>query len=91
VRKLSNRKTSLALVVLGAITALACVSAIGAVTTLVVMAANSETDAGTARDRECAVVAWRSGEIHCFRSAVAGSGKPGRGDLAVVTQAGSAR
>lgn len=88
---LPNRTTPLALLVLGAITALACVSAIGAVTTLVVLAANPEPEAMVTHDRDCAVVAWKSGEVHCFRGGFAGTDKPGRGDLAVVTQAGSAR
>ena len=90
-RNLTNRTTSLALLALGAITALACVSAIGAATTLIVMATNQEPDALVPHERECAVVAWKSGEIHCFRGDFAGSGKPGRGDLAVVTQVASAR
>ena len=66
-------------------------SAIGAATTLVVIAMNGEPEAMVSYDRDCAVVAWKSGEIHCFRSDFAGSGKPGRGDLAVVTQVASAR
>ncbi len=84
-----NRISSLALMALAAMAALACVSAIGAVTTLVVMATNAESM--VPHDRECAVVAWKSGEVHCLRGNFAGTDKPQRGDLAVVTQAGSAR
>jgi hypothetical protein len=56
--------------VLGAIAVLACVSAIGAATTLVVMAVNDPEPARAVvrYDRECAVVAWKSGSIHCFRN-----------------------
>jgi len=89
VRNLQNRITSLALMALGAITALACVSAIGAVTTLVVMAMGTEPEAVRPHDRDCAVVAWKSGEVHCFRGVFAGADRSERGDLAVVTQAGS--
>ena len=70
VGNLPNRTTSLALMALAAVAALACVSAIGAATTLVVMAVNdSEPAQPVARyDRECSVVAWKSGSIHCFRT-----------------------
>ena len=77
--------------VVGAIMALACLSAIGAVTTLVVMAASTGPEAVAAHDRECAVVAWKAGEFHCFRSVFAGTEKPERSDLAVVAQASSGR
>ena len=90
-RNLTNRTTSLALLALGAITALACVSAIGAATTLVVLAANGEPEALPTHERECALVAWKSGEVHCFRGAFAANDIPSRGDLAVVTQAAFAR
>jgi len=90
-RRLSKRNTSLALIALGAITALACVSAIGAATTLVVMAMSPEAEVVVPYDRDCSVVAWKSGEIHCFRGGLAANDRPSRGDLAVVTQAGFAR
>lgn len=87
--KLANRTTSLALLVIGALTAMTCVSAIGAVTTLVVMATNAE-EALVPHDRDCAVVAWKSGEVHCFRGVFAGTGRAQIGELAVVTPAGAA-
>ena len=67
---LPNRITSLALIALGAVAALACVSAIGAATTLVVIAVNDSkpVEAVVPYDRECSVVAWKSGSIHCFRT-----------------------
>ena len=70
VGNLPNRTTSLALIALGVVAALACVSAIGAATTLVVMAMNDShpAEAVVPYDRECAVVAWKSGSIHCFRT-----------------------
>src|SRR5690349_24894885 len=70
VGNLPNRTTSLALMVLGVVAALACVSAIGAATTLVVMAMHDSAPAETVAryDRDCAVVAWKSGSIHCFRT-----------------------
>ena len=90
-RNLTNRTTSLALLALGAITALACVSAIGAATALVVIAMNGEPEAMVSYDRDCAAVAWKSGEIHCFRGSLAANDSSPRGGLAVVTQAGYAR
>ena len=89
--KAPNRTTAAALLVLGAIAALACVSAIGAATTLVVMETSGEPDVVVPHDQECAVVAWKSGEVHCFRGGFAANDSRRRGDLAVVTQAGYAR
>ena len=56
--------------VLGAVTALACVLAIGAATTLMFLALDVSAPAGAVAvsDADCAVVAWKSGSIHCFRS-----------------------
>ena len=70
VGNLPNRTTSLALMALAAVAGLACVSAIGAATTLVVLAVNDSQPAETVAlyERECAVVARKSGSIHCFRS-----------------------
>src|SRR5258706_5366846 len=67
---LPNRTTSLALMVLGVLAVIACVSAIGAATTLVVMAMNDSepAEAVSLHDRDCAVVAWKSGSVYCFRS-----------------------
>src|SRR6185503_3715179 len=70
VGNLPNRTTSLALMALAAVAALACVSAIGAATTLVVLAVNDQqpADPVVLYERECALVAWKSGSIHCFRN-----------------------
>jgi hypothetical protein len=70
VGNLPNRTGSLALMALGVVAALACVSAIGAATTLVVMAMNDSepAQAVASYERDCAVVAWKSGSIHCFRT-----------------------
>jgi hypothetical protein len=84
VDSLPNRTTSLALVALGAIAALACVLAIGAVTTLVVMAADTSAPA---QGSECNVVAWKTGTVHCFRNGSSEAGKPARDGPAVVVQA----
>lgn len=67
---LPNRTTSLALTALAAVAALACVSAIGAATTLVVLAVNDPQPAEPVAlyERECALVARKSGSIHCFRT-----------------------
>ena len=67
---LPNRTTSLALTALAAVAALACVSAIGAATTLVVFAVNDPQPAEPVvlYERECALVARKSGSIHCFRT-----------------------
>lgn len=87
-----KRAGSLALMVVGAIMALACVSAIGAATTLVVMAIDTgPAEAIVPHDRECSVVAWKAGELHCLRGVFAGTHGPARGESAVVAQAVSAR
>ena len=89
--ELPNRRTSLALLALGTFSGLACLLAIGAATALVVMAMDSEPEDLARHDRDCAVVAWRSGETLCFRGAFAVTDKSERGDLAVVAQSASAR
>ena len=65
-----QRAGSLALIVLGAVTALACALAIGAATMLVFLALDVSEPAGAVAvsDADCAVVAWKSGSIHCFRN-----------------------
>jgi hypothetical protein len=84
-----RRAGSLALMALGAVAVLACVSAIGAATTLIVMAVDeSEPAVAMATyDEGCAVVAWNSGTTHCFRSLADGANRPARSGPAVVIQA----
>jgi len=84
-----KRAGSIALMALGAFAALACVSAIGTATTLVVFALDtSEPVAAIAPyGAECDVVAWRWGTTHCFRGLSDGTGKSARRDAAVVVQA----
>jgi len=74
---------------LGALAGLACVSAIGAATTLVVMAMHDSEPAETvvAYNRECTVVAWKSGSVYCFRSnSLAGGADKSARRGPVVTQ-----
>jgi hypothetical protein len=68
-----TRAGSVALLVLSAVTGLACVAAIGAATTLVFMAAGESGPSISlaAYDANCPVVAWKSGTTHCFRNIVA--------------------
>ena len=75
--------------VAGAVAALACVSAIGAATALVVLALEASEPAGATapNNRDCAVVAWKSGSVHCFHSVAGGANKLARGDAVVVIQA----
>ena len=84
-----KRAGSLAWMVLGAVTALACVSAIGAATTLVFLTQEASEPAGTVptNDADCAVVAWKSGSVHCFRNAAGEASKPARRGAVVVIQA----
>jgi hypothetical protein len=65
-----NQTTSLALMVLGSLATLACVTAIGAATVLVVIALDDPApgEAVASYDRDCALVAWKSGSIRCFRN-----------------------
>jgi phage terminase large subunit-like protein len=72
------------LIVLGMVIALACVSAIGAVTTLVVMAMDTPA---SAEGGDCGVVAWKAGMMHCFRNESSEASKPARHGPAVVAQA----
>jgi hypothetical protein len=72
------------LIVLGAVAALACISAIGAATTLVVVAMDqpAHTESGG-----CAVVAWKTGMTHCFRNERGEGSNTARYRPAVVVQA----
>ena len=74
---------------LAAVAVLACVSAIGAATTLIVMAVDeSEPKVAMATyDERCAVVAWSSGATHCFRNIAGNADMPARRGPAVVIQA----
>lgn len=75
--------------VVGAVAALACVSAIGAATALVVLALEASEPAGAVatNDADCAVVAWKSGSVHCFRSVAGEANRPARRGAVVVIQA----
>jgi hypothetical protein len=83
---LPNRTTSLALMALGVVAVLACVSAIGAATTLVVLAMNDPepAEAVVPHDRDCAVVAWKSGSVYCFRSMAGSADKPARSGPVII-------
>lgn len=56
--------------VLGALTALACVAAIGAATVLLFLAQEATEPAGAVAtsNGDCSVVAWTSGSVHCLRT-----------------------
>lgn len=58
------------MVVLGAVTALACVAAIGAATALLFLAQEAIEPSGAVATStgDCSVVAWTSGSMHCFRT-----------------------
>jgi hypothetical protein len=84
-----KRAGSLALMAISVVMALACVSAIGTVTTLVVMTLDITEPAPVVAtyDAECEVVALKSGITHCLRNIFDAANMPVRRDAAVVIQA----
>jgi hypothetical protein len=90
---LESRAGAVALMGLGMLAALACASAIGAATALVVIAMDTPASAApgrltrTPQSDECAVVAWKSGTSYCFRNKSAEVNGPMRNGPAVVVQA----
>jgi hypothetical protein len=80
-----------ALIVISALIALACASAIGTVATLVVFAVDNPPLHET-RSGECAVVAWKTGTTYCFGDRTAEANGALAGPTVVIqAQAGPAR
>ena len=78
-----NRAGAVALMVLGFVTALTCVSAIGAVASLVFMTPDERAPS----DGECVVVAWNTGMIYCLSRKSSEGNKPMHIGPAVVANA----